>query len=229
MQTHKSMSRIGLAPLLVLAALAVLLWTALPVQAAAGPVFTVRQTFNVTGEAPAGLDEAVTYRLAAEDGAPLPGGQTGSVTFTLTEDQAHTFALNVNGGAADDSAIAFAHAGVYTYTVTPTTKAPNNCYTLDTQTYTVRIYVANTENGLQIASVIAVDPDGAKADEVVYHHSYKGTAPKTPAQTVTKTATRVKTGDATHYIGWVVLIGAAAAALIAAGVSHRKNRRHHTE
>lgn len=229
MQTKKSLSRIGLAPLLVLAALAVLLWAALPVQAAAGPIFTVRQSFNVTGEAPAGLDEAVTYRLTAEDGAPLPGGQTGSVTFTLTEDQAQTFALNVNGGAADDSAIAFAHAGKYTYTVTPTTQAANSRYTLDTQSYTVQIWVANVGDGLQVTNVIAVAPNGDKADEVVYHHSYKGSAPKTPAQTVTKAATRVKTGDATHYIGWVVLIGAAAAALIAAGVSHRKNHKHDAE
>lgn len=207
-----------------LAAAVLLLIAGLPVHAASGSTFSIRQTFNVTGEAPKNLDKTGTYTLTAIDGAPLPGGQTGgSMTITLNGDQEKDYNLTVNAASADSSSINFTTAGVYTYTVTPTTKAANSRYTLDTRAYTVRIYVANTANGgLTVEKVICIDPNNEKSDGVVYHHTYKGPAPVTPAQTTSQG--RVKTGDTTSIAIWVSALGAAALLLILVGVRRRENQ-----
>lgn len=207
-----------------LAAAALLLLAGLPVHAASGSTFSIRQTFNVTGEAPKDLNKTGTYTLTAIDGAPLPGDQTGgSMTITLNGDQEKAYNLTVNAAKADSSSINYTHAGVYTYTVTPTTKAANSRYTLDTRTYTVRVYIANTtDGGLNVERVICIDPSNEKSDGVVYHHTYKGPAPVTPAKPAAPG--RAKTGDTTSIAMWAAALGAAALMLILVGVRRRENQ-----
>lgn len=205
---------------LVLIAVAVLMLSAVPVDAAGSDkTLSIRQTFNVTGEEPKGLDKTGTYTLTAIDGAPMPGGVSGgSLKITLKGDQDKVFSLRTGSASADSNSIVFTTAGVYKYTVKSTTTAKNKRYQLDQNNYTVQIYVKNTGNGgLIIERVSCVDSHDKKSGEIVYHHTYKGEAP-TPSH-------QPKTGDTISIIIWTAVCCAAFAMLIAVLLRRRESEK----
>jgi pilin isopeptide linkage protein len=80
----------------------------------------------------------------------------------------------------------FPHAGVYQYTVTET-KGNTEGMTYDGTVYTVRVFVVNGTDGLEIRQITA-EKDGEKVDAVKFENSYVETASDL-------TISKVTTGD----------------------------------
>lgn len=74
-----------------------------------------------------------------------------------------------------DTAISFTgawkHAGEYVYTVTESKENPISNVTYDTSSYTLRVYVINGTNGLEIEKITAQGATG-KTDKILFKNTY---------------------------------------------------------
>ena len=74
-----------------------------------------------------------------------------------------------------DTAISFTgawkHAGEYVYTVTESKENPISNVTYDTSSYTLRVYVINGTNGLEIEKITAQGANG-KTDKILFTNTY---------------------------------------------------------
>ena len=74
-----------------------------------------------------------------------------------------------------DTAISFTgawkHAGEYVYTVTESKENPISNVTYDTSSYTLRVYVINGTNGLEIEKITAQGATG-KTDKILFTNTY---------------------------------------------------------
>jgi len=157
---------------------------AIPARAAGAgtATLTVKQVFTAGGSAPG---DVFDYRLTPQNAAnPMPGGAVaGSYTFAV----AGTGTVNIT--------LAFTGPGAYVYELECVT-SPGGGYTVDTQVYTVEIYV---EDDLTPLSVIYAG-DGDKAAEISFEQSYTssqtGTQPGPAAPTTPQQGTAPAPGNA---------------------------------
>lgn len=74
-----------------------------------------------------------------------------------------------------DTAISFTgawkHAGEYVYTVTESKENPISNVTYDTSSYTLRVYVINGTNGLEVEKITAQGANG-KTDKILFTNTY---------------------------------------------------------
>lgn len=129
---------------------------------------TVRQVFTVFGT-DAKPDTGVNYSFNAIGDAPSPtGASEGVYDFKLDGNEKKTIHLS------------YVHAGVFEYTLSCSGSGGRG-YTYDSEKYTIKVFVKNTEDGGLAAEVYADKSDGNKADLerdengnycVVYKHHY---------------------------------------------------------
>ncbi len=153
------------------AGLAAMLFTA-TVYAAEGaltvdvPVeITVKETTSEGEEVETTRQETFTVELeAVTEGAPLPGGATGSYTEDVAAPGSLTFSLE------------FEAAGVYEYTIrqTNTEELAKNGWTMDETEYTMTVYVTHLEDSfeLQTQVVLSIDGETDKPVEVSFENTY---------------------------------------------------------
>lgn len=146
-------------------------------------VLVVRQAFTMQGVVPPEVSGTFDYELTRlSDEAPLPASATGGVYhFPLTgDDVSLSLPLVVDGTTGDK--LSFAHAGVYEYRITCTTTPSDDRMTVDTTPYVIRVSIENDDSaahGLKVGFIEIFTPEGTlvkKAADVLYKHSYKGSA-----------------------------------------------------
>ena len=204
-------------------------------QAASVDHFTVEQGFSKTGMVPEGLSSTFTYeltRVAGRDGvAPLPDDAKGdSYTFTLDGDTSRDIALVV-GDAPTTNALAFTHAGVFSYQLRCVTDAADtDGLTVDGVVYDVEVEVTNADDGLAVSHVvIRRESDGYKPDSASFSHSFEGQPEPTPEPAKPIEILGIKlpvAGDATWgliQLSAVICVGGAV--LVAMAVRRKKRER----
>ena len=132
-------------------------------------------------------------------------------TFTLTGSQ--TFEI---------PDLTYTHGEIYHYTLCQQVEEEQAGYTYDTRSYAIDVYVKNEAGGQLSVQVIAMTPDGRKADEIVFENSYKGTAPGTgapgtqqPSSSAGQQKGPVKTGDDVQISGLILAVLLSAAVIFA--------------
>lgn len=117
---------------------------------------------------------ATTFKFRAESKTPdalkatianvsYTEGETGTLKdgkYVLTKNTAISFEGQ------------WKHAGEYVYTVTEVEEATGTNVTYDKTTYTVRVYVINGTNGLEIEKITAADGKGDKVGKIVFTNQY---------------------------------------------------------
>ena len=180
---------------------------------------SVGQSFNVMGTTEEGFTDSREYQLSANDASnPMPGGATGGTyTFTLSGDEEHVFTTSGDGGTVSEPALYFSQAGVYEYTVEPLTAAPNDKYSYEDTTYTVRIYVKNNPlkaGDLIVEKIVCENNQGEKPDYIRYHCSYTGDPAEPEGDDDPDKDTGTKTGDTSGIVMWSVIFALVTAMLI---------------
>ena len=123
--------------------------------------FALGVVITQEGRSPSPID--YTVRLAAQDGAPMPAGQTGG-----------TYDVTLNGpGEVHFPAITYDHVGTYTYTVSQLKGDDKHCE-YDPSVYTLTVYVLNTADfsGFDITAVFTDSEGGPKPDNNLFGNIY---------------------------------------------------------
>lgn len=123
--------------------------------------FALGVVITQEGRSPSPID--YTVRLAAQDGAPMPAGQTGG-----------TYDVTLNGpGGVHFPAITYDHVGTYTYTVSQLKGDDKHCE-YDPSVYTLTVYVLNKADfsGFDITAVFTDSEGGPKPDNNLFGNIY---------------------------------------------------------
>ena len=123
--------------------------------------FALGVVITQEGRSPSPID--YTVRLAAQDGAPMPAGQTGG-----------TYDVTLNGpGEVHFPAITYDHVGTYTYTVSQLKGDDKHCE-YDPSVYTLTVYVLNKTDfsGFDITAVFTDSEGGPKPDNNLFGNIY---------------------------------------------------------
>ena len=123
--------------------------------------FALSVVITQEGRSPSPID--YTVRLAAQDGAPMPAGQTGG-----------TYDVTLNGpGEVHIPAITYDHVGTYTYTVSQLKGDDKHCE-YDPSVYTLTVYVLNKADfsGFDITAVFTDSEGGPKPDNNLFGNIY---------------------------------------------------------
>ena len=123
--------------------------------------FALSVVITQEGRSPSPID--YTVRLAAQDGAPMPAGQTGG-----------TYDVTLNGpGEVHFPAITYDHVGTYTYTVSQLKGDDKHCE-YDPSVYTLTVYVLNKADfsGFDITAVFTDSEGGPKPDNNLFGTIY---------------------------------------------------------
>ena len=123
--------------------------------------FALGVVITQEGRSPSPID--YTVRLAAQDGAPMPAGQTGG-----------TYDVTLNGpGEVHFPAITYDHVGTYTYTVSQLKGDDKHCE-YDPSVYTLTVYVLNKADfsGFDITAVFTDSEGGPKPDNNLFGNIY---------------------------------------------------------
>lgn len=123
--------------------------------------FALSVVITQEGRSPSPID--YTVRLAAQDGAPMPAGQTGG-----------TYDVTLNGpGEVHFPAITYDHVGTYTYTVSQLKGDDKHCE-YDPSVYTLTVYVLNKADfsGFDITAVFTDSEGGPKPDNNLFGNIY---------------------------------------------------------
>lgn len=123
--------------------------------------FALGVVITQEGRSPSPID--YTVRLAAQDGAPMPAGQTGG-----------TYDVTLNGpGEVHFPAITYDHVGTYTYTVSQLKGDDKHCE-YDPSVYTLTVYVLNNADfsGFDITAVFTDSEGGPKPDNNLFGNIY---------------------------------------------------------
>ena len=123
--------------------------------------FALGVVITQEGRSPSPID--YTVRLAAQDGAPMPAGQTGG-----------TYDVTLNGpGEVHFPAITYDHVGTYTYTVSQL-KGDDKHSEYDPSVYTLTVYVLNKADfsGFDITAVFTDSEGGPKPDNNLFGNIY---------------------------------------------------------
>ena len=123
--------------------------------------FALGVVITQEGRSPSPID--YTVRLAAQDGAPMPAGQTGG-----------TYDVTLNGpGEVHFPAITYGHVGTYTYTVSKLEGDDRHCE-YDPSVYTLTVYVLNKADfsGFDITAVFTDSEGGPKPDNNLFGNIY---------------------------------------------------------
>ena len=123
--------------------------------------FALGVVITQEGRSPSPID--YTVRLAAQDGAPMPAGQTGG-----------TYDVTLNGpGEVHFPAITYDHVGTYTYTVSQLEGDDRHCE-YDPSVYTLTVYVLNKADfsGFDITAVFTDSEGGPKPDNNLFGNIY---------------------------------------------------------
>ena len=123
--------------------------------------FALSVVITQEGRSPSPID--YTVRLAAQDGAPMPAGQTGG-----------TYDVTLNGpGEVHFPAITYDHVGTYTYTVSQLEGDDRHCE-YDPSVYTLTVYVLNKADfsGFDITAVFTDSEGGPKPDNNLFGNIY---------------------------------------------------------
>ena len=123
--------------------------------------FALGVVITQEGRSPSPID--YTVRLAAQDGAPMPAGQTGG-----------TYDVTLNGpGEVHFPAITYDHVGTYTYTVSQLKGDDKHCE-YDPSVYTLTVYVLNKAafSGFDITAVFTDSEGGPKPDNNLFGNIY---------------------------------------------------------
>ena len=123
--------------------------------------FALSVVITQEGRSPRPID--YTVRLAAQDGAPMPAGQTGG-----------TYDVTLNGpGEVHFPAITYDHVGTYTYTVSQLKGDDKHCE-YDPSVYTLTVYVLNKADfsGFDITAVFTDSEGGPKPDNNLFGNIY---------------------------------------------------------
>lgn len=123
--------------------------------------FALGVVITQEGRSPSPID--YTVRLAAQDGAPMPAGQTGG-----------TYDVTLNGpGEVHFPAITYDHVGTYTYTVSQLEGDDKHCE-YDPSVYTLTVYVLNKADfsGFDITAVFTDSEGGPKPDNNLFGNIY---------------------------------------------------------
>ena len=123
--------------------------------------FALSVVITQEGRSPSPID--YTVRLAAQDGAPMPAGQTGG-----------TYDVTLNGpGEVHFPAITHDHVGTYTYTVSQLKGDDKHCE-YDPSVYTLTVYVLNKADfsGFDITAVFTDSEGGPKPDNNLFGNIY---------------------------------------------------------
>ena len=139
--------------------------------------------------ATASIDPTVTKHLVMAEGLDVPDETFNFTATAVTEDAPEITINNISYNKDDDKGFlstegiyvltrdagitfgTFPHAGIYEYTVT---EEPGNAdgITYDATSYTLKVYVANDDNGqLGVQSVIA-EVDSDKQDSLSFTNTY---------------------------------------------------------
>ena len=121
--------------------------------------FALGVVITQEGRSPSPID--YTVRLAAQDGAPMPAGQTGG-----------TYDVTLNGpGEVHFPAITYDHVG--TYTVSQLKGDDKHCE-YDPSVYTLTVYVLNKADfsGFDITAVFTDSEGGPKPDNNLFGNIY---------------------------------------------------------
>ena len=115
---------------------------------------------------------AATFRFTA---TPTPeGAPTATIAdVSFTEGQAGTLKGEkyvLEGKTAISFTGTWPHAGEYVYTVAETQESMPNV-TYDTSSYTLRVYVINGTNGLEVEKITAQGANG-KTDKILFTNTY---------------------------------------------------------
>lgn len=121
---------------------------------------TVEQVFTK----PEGSQAADSFKYtltALESGNPMPPGSSGT-----------TFSFTISGNdSVDLGTITYSMTGTYSYEIRQTVETKQAGYTCDMQVYTVRVYVKNTDNGLN-ADAVVIKENGYKASVIEFANVY---------------------------------------------------------
>lgn len=123
--------------------------------------FALGVVITQEGRSPSPID--YTVRLAAQDGAPMPAGQTGG-----------TYDVTLSGpGEVHFPAITYDHVGTYTYTVSQLEGDDKHCE-YDPSVYTLTVYVLNKADfsGFDITAVFTDSEGGPKPDNNLFGNIY---------------------------------------------------------
>lgn len=123
--------------------------------------FALSVVITQEGRSPSPID--YTVRLAAQDGAPMPAGQTGG-----------TYDVTLNGpGEVHFPAITYDHVGTYTYTVSQLEGDDKHCE-YDPSVYNLTVYVANNDDfsGFKLTMVFTDSEGGPKPDNNLFGNIY---------------------------------------------------------
>lgn len=123
--------------------------------------FALGVVITQEGRSPSPID--YTVRLAAQDGAPMPAGQTGG-----------TYDVTLSGpGEVHFPAITYDHVGTYTYTVSQLKGDDKHCE-YDPSVYTLTVYVLNKADfsGFDITAVFTDSEGGPKPDNNLFGNIY---------------------------------------------------------
>lgn len=123
--------------------------------------FALGVVITQEGRSPSPID--YTVRLAAQDGAPMPAGQTGG-----------TYDVTLNGpGEVHFPAITYDHVGTYTYTVSQLKGDDKHCE-YDPSVYTLTVYILNNADfsGFDITAVFTDSEGGPKPDNNLFGNIY---------------------------------------------------------
>lgn len=123
--------------------------------------FALGVVITQEGRSPSPID--YTVRLAAQDGAPMPAGQTGG-----------TYDVTLSGpGEVHFPAITYDHVGTYTYTVSQLKGDDKHCE-YDPSVYTLTVYVLNNADfsGFDITAVFTDSEGGPKPDNNLFGNIY---------------------------------------------------------
>ena len=111
--------------------------------------------FTATSTTPDALQATITD-------VTYQAGETGTLKdgkYVISKDTAISFTGN------------WKHVGEYVYTVTESKENPISNVTYDTSSYTLRVYVINGTNGLEIEKITAQGANG-KTDKILFTNTY---------------------------------------------------------
>lgn len=149
---------------------------------------------------------------SVEDGNPMPENSVnGSYSFKIEDNGTYTIPLF------------FQKAGIYNYTINQVIEEKKD-YTLDNTTYTVTVYVKNTDSGDLVPEVVVNNGNEKKCSEIGFKNSYN----RKPTETKTsnnkdKQSKVAKTGDDSPLVIWAVFAMLSFACILL--ICKKKNKR----
>lgn len=152
--------------------------SALPSGTSAIPV---KQEFSQKGLIPDNFNDSFEYELLSSDGiAPLPDGATGIYTFSVHGTNSYQIPL-VADGSSVVGGISYSKTGNYEYDLRCVTDASSvEGLSVDDTTWHINVAVINGDNGdlligwVKIQEQHNIDPNGDKAEDAHFTHSFVG-------------------------------------------------------